>query len=180
MLSCAALLLVCACVSAYGVESLSPWPGRTLAPFSLESLDGRAVSLADARGAPVLVHYFATWCLPCRRELPALAALSARLPASQLNVIAISVAEPDIRVRRFFEALPVPFPVVLDRQRALARQWGIDVLPTTILLDASLEPRFVAEGEVDWGSDAAAAAIRSLAMPTDSHTAQTPVQKDTP
>lgn len=180
ILSFAALSLAFACSKVHGSERLEPWPGRALPPFSLESLDGHTVTLASHRGTPLLIHYFATWCIPCRRELPALAALASRFPASQLKIFAISVAEPDVRVRRFFEALPVPFPILLDRQRAVARQWAVDVLPTTILLDAGLQPRLFVEGEFDWGSEAAADAVRSLTISTDMQQAQTPLQEDTP
>lgn len=179
-LSFAALALAFACGKGYGFERLEPWPGRVLPPFSLDGIDGRTLALADHRGTPVLVHYFATWCIPCRRELPALAALASRFPAPQLKIVAISVAEPDVRVRRFFDAMPVPFPVLLDRQRAVAKQWDVYALPTTILLDARLQPRLFVEGEFDWASEAAADAVRSLAIPIDIQQAATPLQEDTP
>jgi thiol-disulfide isomerase/thioredoxin len=146
----------------------------------LDSLDGRVMTLVDHRGGPVLIHYFATWCIPCRQELPALAALASRYPAPQLTILTISVAEPDVRVRRFFEAMPVPFPVLLDRQRAVAKQWAIDVLPTSILLDARLQPRLFVEGELDWSSEAAAAAVTSLTAPLIVQPGQKPVQEDMP
>ena len=82
-------------------------------------------------------------------------------------------------MRRFFQALPVPFPVLLDRQRAVARQWEVDVLPTTILLDAHLQPRLFVEGEFDWASEAAADAVKSLAS-LDIQEAPKSVQEDTP
>jgi peroxiredoxin len=176
----AALSFAFACSTVHGLERLQPWPDRATLPFSLESLDGHTVALAHYRDVPVLIHYFATSCIPCRRELPALAALASRFPTPQLKILAISVAEPDVRVRRFFEALPVPFPVLLDRQRAAARGWGVDVLPTTVLLDARGKPRLFVEGEFDWGSEAAADAVRSLAIPIGNQQSPTPVQEDTP
>jgi peroxiredoxin len=176
----AALLISVACSKSQGFERLESWPGRALPPFALDSLDGHVVILADHRGGPVLIHYFATWCIPCRRELPALAGLSSRAPAPQLTILAISVAEPDVRVRGFFEASPVPFPVLLDRQRAVAKQWAVDVLPTTILLDADLQPRLFVEGEFDWNSEAADAAVRSLAIPIILQPGPKTVQEDMP
>ena len=180
VLCLAAISLTFACGSVRAFERLQPWLGRALSRFSLDSLDGPAVNLADHRGAPVLIHFFATWCIPCRRELPALASLASRFPTPQLEIFAISVAEPDVRVRRFFQTLSVPFPVLLDRQRAVANGWAIDVLPTTILLDASLQPRLFVEGEFDWGSTVAADAVRSLVIPIDSQQAQSPIQEDMP
>jgi peroxiredoxin len=176
----AAMSLTFACGSVHALERLQHWPGRALQPFLLDSLDGSTVNLADHRGAPVLIHYFATWCILCRRELPALGSLASRFPAPHLKIFAISVAEPDVRVRRFFQTLAVPFPVLLDRDRAVAKLWQVDVLPTTILLDDRLEPRVFVEGEFDWDSEAAANAVKSLAIPIDIQEAQTPIKEDTP
>jgi peroxiredoxin len=53
-------------------------------------------------------------------------------------------------VRRFFDKLPVDFPVLLDRDKAAAKSWGVDQLPTTFLLDGTLTPRFVIVGDFDW------------------------------
>src|SRR5947209_8047802 len=70
--------------------------------FSLDDLAGVRHDLSATPARLVLVHFFATWCEPCREELPALQRLSERGKASALAVFAISVAEPDARVRRFF------------------------------------------------------------------------------
>lgn len=180
LLAFAALLAVSTPCRGQASATLVPWPGRPLPPVVLERLGGAPLALADHRGAPVLVHYFATWCLPCRRELPALTELASRLAITRLQILVISVAEPDARVKRFFETMPVPFPVLLDRQRMAAKAWGVDVLPTTILLDARLEPRLFVEGEFDWLSQAAADAIRSLGPPASGEPIQPPLKETTP
>jgi peroxiredoxin len=96
------------------------------------------------------VHFFATWCEPCRKELPALQRLIERSGDSTLAIFAISVGEPDERVRRFFETTPLTFPVVLDRDREVAKLWRIQSLPTTYVLDRQLGPRLIVEGEFEW------------------------------
>ena len=67
-----------------------------------------------------------------------------------MQVIAISVAEPEMRVRRFLAAKAPGFPVLLDGDRAVARAWGVSTLPTSFVLDASLKPLLAAEEGVDW------------------------------
>jgi len=118
--------------------------------FVLDDLVSVRHDLSLMLGRVVLVHFFATWCEPCREELPMLERLLARSKNSALAVFAVSVGEPDDRVRRFFESMPLKFPVVLDRDRGVAKAWRIQTLPTTFVLDRELEPRLMVEGEFVW------------------------------
>jgi thiol-disulfide isomerase/thioredoxin len=117
--------------------------------FALDSLSGESKNLNDYQGRVVLVHFFATWCEPCREEIASLQRLSERASAPPL-VLAVDVGEVDIRVQRFFEKLPADFPMLLDRDKAAAKSWGVDQLPTTFLLDRTLTPRFVVVDDFDW------------------------------
>jgi peroxiredoxin len=119
--------------------------------FSLPSLDGPAHELARLRGRVVLIHFFATWCEPCRAEMASLRELQSRLDGRPLAIVPISVAEVDGAVRRFFADDPLPFAILLDRDRSVARAWNIQTLPSTVVLDHALKPRYIAEGDVDWG-----------------------------
>ena len=138
-----------------GVGRLAPkaepqiWTKGKKSPFALDSLNGESKNLKDQKGRVVLVHFFATWCEPCREEMASLQRLSERASVRPL-VLAVDVGEVDIRVQRFFEKLPVNFPVLLDRDKAAAKSWGVDQLPTTFLLDGTLTPRFVIVGDFDW------------------------------
>jgi thiol-disulfide isomerase/thioredoxin len=118
--------------------------------FVLPVLDGPALELARLRGRVVLVHFFATWCEPCRAEMASLNQLQSRLERQPFAIVPISVAEADGAVRRFFAGDSLPFAVLLDRDRAVAKAWNIHTLPSTIVLDRSLRPRLIAEGDVDW------------------------------
>src|SRR6266481_1069706 len=93
--------------------------------FLLPTLDGPPHELGRLRGRVVLVHFFATWCEPCREEMASLRELQSRLEGR-------------------------PFAILLDRDRAVARAWNIHMLPSTVVLDGALKPRFIAEGDVDW------------------------------
>jgi peroxiredoxin len=117
--------------------------------FSLRDLNGKNVPLQAYRGRTLLVHFFATWCVPCREELPALGRFFDR-SANSASVLAISVGEPDQRVKRFFAQTPVNFPVLLDPDLAVAKSWKISALPTTYILDADMKPVLVVEDEFPW------------------------------
>ena len=127
---------------------LQPWTegGRS---FSLPDTTGTDVALESARGRIVLVHFFATWCESCRAELPALNRLAARAHGN-VKVLAIAVADADRSVQRFLDNTPVDFPILLDRDRAVAKAWQVAALPTSFVLDASLRPRFVVESDYAW------------------------------
>ena len=118
--------------------------------FALPSLDGPTQDLAKLRGRVVLVHFFATWCEPCRAELASLRQLQSRLSWRPFAIVPISVAEADGAVRRFFAGEAAPFAILLDRDRAVAKAWSIHTLPSTVVLDGGLKPRFIAQGDVDW------------------------------
>jgi peroxiredoxin len=118
--------------------------------FSLPSLDGPTHELARLRGRVVLVHFFATWCEPCRAEMASLRQLQSRLDGRPFAIVPISVAEADGAVRRFFAGDLLPFAILLDRDRSVARAWNIHTLPSTVVLDHGLKSRFIAEGDVDW------------------------------
>ncbi len=120
------------------------------AHFILDELNREKLSLAAQHSEIVLVHFFATWCEPCRDELPALNRLVRRTDNNKVRVITISVAEVDMRVRKFVENLPVDFPVLLDRDRNVAKAWNVTTLPTTFILDRNLKPRLVVERDYDW------------------------------
>jgi thiol-disulfide isomerase/thioredoxin len=106
-------------------SELTPIAGPAKPDFLLQDVSGRTVPLKTFKGRLVLVHFFATWCEPCREELPALNRFLTRA-GPNASVVAISVAEVDPRVKRFFDAAPVDFPVLLDRDRAIANP-GISV-----------------------------------------------------
>jgi thiol-disulfide isomerase/thioredoxin len=130
---------------------LQPWTAGAQPTFSLPNTTAANVALETARGHVVLVHFFATWCEPCREELPALNRLAARA-GGNVEVLAIAVADADRSVQRFFETTPVDFPILLDRDRAVAKAWSVATLPTTFVLDASLQPKFVVETDFAWDS----------------------------
>lgn len=128
---------------------LQRWSGGAQPIFSLPTATGANVALEAARGHVVLVHFFATWCESCREELPALNRLAARA-GGNATVLAIAVADADRSVQRFFAATPVDFPILLDRDRAVAKAWNVATLPTTFVLDGTLQPTFVVETDFAW------------------------------
>jgi peroxiredoxin len=117
--------------------------------FTLQDMDGKTVSLKAFKGRTVLVHFFATWCEPCREELPALTRFLSR-SAPSVSVVATAVADADQRVTQFFERTPVNFPVLLDRNRAVAKSWNVSTLPSTYVLDARMKALLRVDADFQW------------------------------
>lgn len=119
--------------------------------FRLATLRGGEGGLPLETDRPVIIHFFATWCEPCRAEIATLEKFyEAR--EGKFDVLAVSVGEVPPRVRAFFKDTAVTFPVLLDADRAVTKTWSVQTLPTSIVLDAKLRPILTATGELDWAS----------------------------
>jgi thiol-disulfide isomerase/thioredoxin len=141
---------------------LRPWVEGTPPSFSLDDLHGTPRDLQAFKGNVVLLHFFATWCEPCVREMTSLQRLTSIVRDKPLRIVAIDVAEVDLRVRAFFEKLPVNFPVLLDRDRAVTKAWQVSALPSTVVLAPDLTPRLFIEGDLDWSRPDVLATIATL------------------
>lgn len=143
----AATVLICRAAMAEPVRLRTP-PEQIISEFSLEDVDGRSSELSAVNSDAIIVHFFATWCEPCREEFATLEHLAKS--GRNVKILAISVAEPPVRVKRFAEALQVTFPILLDADRRVAKTWGVTALPTTYILDRMHVARLFVEGDLDW------------------------------
>lgn len=147
-----ALLAACAvALNAAAGEPLKAWNGGATPPLALRTPAGETVDLASLRGRVVLVNFWATWCAPCVEEMPALARLRERLGPRGLEVIAVNQGEMPERVKAFMQRSGLDLPVVLDRDKDVAKAWKVRALPTTFVIDARGRIRLHAEGELDTG-----------------------------
>ena len=128
---------------------LQRWTAGAQPIFSLPNTAGADIGLETARGHVVLVHFFATWCEPCREELPALDRLAARADGS-VKVLAIAVADADRSVQRFFEATPVDFPFCSIATAPSPKRGTSRRCLRPFVLDTGLRPRFVVETDFAW------------------------------
>ena len=140
---------------------VSPWAGP-LAALDLLDTTGKRWRASDLQGRPVLLNFWASWCEPCRAEMPSLQALADLFSPDKLLVLAINFKELPARALRFAQSTGVTLPVLLDTQGLLARQWGVKVFPTTLMIDRHGKPRSRIQGEVDWTGKAAGKLVDGL------------------
>jgi len=134
--------------------SLRPVKSQALPPSADPRLDQ---VLALHKGQPVLVNFWATWCEPCREEMPVLARLAARWQARGVVVHTVAVADNTAKVDEFlWETLPDQkgLPVLHDRDQAISRAWDVRVLPTTVILDRRHRIVLRGTGAIDWDAPA--------------------------
>jgi len=107
----------------------------TVAPeFTLPQLDGDQISLSQFRGRPVLVNFWASWCAPCRSEMPALQQVATQYAGSGLVVIGINQLEDVPTVQGFVREFGLTFPIALDRDGVTSRAWRVYGIPQTYLV----------------------------------------------
>lgn len=117
--------------------------------LSLETMDGRTESLADYREQVVLVNNWATWCPPCKAEMPTLAAYYNEHHEEGFTVIAIDAGDPVDVVSEFAQSYNLAFPIWLDPDQASLRAFGNSSLPNSYVIDRSGTVRYAWIGQVN-------------------------------
>jgi cytochrome c biogenesis protein CcmG/thiol:disulfide interchange protein DsbE len=129
--------------------------------------DGQTVSLARLHGRVVILNFWATWCLECRREMPLLDQLHRELAGDGLAVVGINVREGNSSVRAYAKELGLTVPLVVDPSAEIGAAYGVIVIPTTFLVGRDGRAVARAIGPREWGSGQARALLRALlAEPT--------------
>lgn len=131
---------------------------------AFESEEGGEITLAEYEGKPVLVNFWATWCAPCRVEMPQLAALQDEYGGEDFEVVTIATGRNDpAGMERFLAEIGAEtLPRHKDPRQTLARDFGVLGLPVTLILDAQGQEIGRLQGEADWSSDSARAIVEAL------------------
>ena len=108
--------------------------GKPAPDFSLETLDGQSVSLADLKGQVVVLDFWATWCGPCVRSLPELDQIYQQKTGEGIKVYAINLKETQQQVQSFLQTRSLSVPVLLDTDGEVAQKFGIHAIPQTIVI----------------------------------------------
>ena len=145
------------------VDRFVPWKDPRGTPaLSLKDLAGRLHAIADYHGQVVLVNFWATWCDPCREEMPSMQRLKERLAGERFAILAVNNGESSTRVREYVERARLDFTVLLDPNGDAPRAWRVRVLPASFVVAPDGAVRYSVVGEIDWASPAAVDTVRRL------------------
>lgn len=141
--------------------TVSAWQGA-VPPLQAVDIHGKTWRLDELKGRAVLLNFWASWCEPCRAEMPTLQQLADLYGTDKLLVLAINFKEHPARAIQFATSTGLSLPILLDPQGQAARAWGVKVFPSTMLVDRQGRPRQRVQGEVDWTGIEAARWIENL------------------
>jgi cytochrome c biogenesis protein CcmG/thiol:disulfide interchange protein DsbE len=149
----------CSSCPSFGVQRFEK---RKAPPFSLKGLDGKKITLKDLNGKPVILTFWATWCSPCKEELPALEKFAVG-KKGQLTIIAMAIdGENKKKVQLFVEGNKINLTVLLDEKEQTARMYRVRAVPTTFLIDREGMMLGAIIGQRDWSVPEAWSAIKEL------------------
>ena len=130
--------------------------------FTLEALSGKPWSLKRARGKVIFLNFWATWCVPCRQEMPTMEKLHREFKEHGLEVVAVNIKESKKEVREFFDELGLTFTALLDTDGTVSQEYGAWSIPMTYIINQKGEFVGKVMGYRKWDSSQAHALFRDL------------------
>jgi peroxiredoxin len=135
-----ALLLLCLAWSV-AAEDIQQAPD-----FTLTDANGQSVTLSDLRGQVVMINFWASWCGPCREEMPLLEQIHQRYEALGFTLLGVNVEEDPTNGQAFLQERPVSFPVLYDSKNSISKLYEVIAMPSTVLIDRQGNIRYLHHG----------------------------------
>lgn len=130
--------------------------------FTLKSKDGGNIRLQDLRGEVVLLNFWASWCGPCRQEMPLMDEIYKEYKDLGFTILAVNVDEDSADADRFLASVPVSFPILYDQKSKVSELYKVDAMPTTVLIDRDGNKRFLHRGFKEGYEDEYAKQVKKL------------------
>jgi len=139
------LSILFACLLLFGTANGANIQGK--APnFTLKSNSGKNIKLSELRGQVVLLNFWASWCGPCRQEMPLLEKLQQRYSALGFTVLGVNVEEDSSKAKTLLKDIPVSFPILFDTQNTVSEQYKVSAMPSTVMIDRNGNMRYLHKG----------------------------------
>lgn len=114
--------------------------------FTLKSMAGKNIKLSELAGNVILLNFWASWCGPCRTEMPLLNDLQNRYEPLGFTVLGVNVEEDSAPAKTFLSKTPVDFPILLDNRNQVSKQYDVLAMPTTVMIDRNGKVRYLHKG----------------------------------
>jgi len=116
------------------------------ADFTLKSNTGKNLRLSDFRGQVVMLNFWASWCGPCRQEMPILDQLHTRYAKLGFTMLGVNVEEDSSKANAYLKDIPVSFPILYDTANQTSKLYNVSAMPTTVIIDRNGNMRFIHHG----------------------------------
>ncbi|GBF30790.1 thiol-disulfide oxidoreductase ResA [bacterium MnTg04] len=140
------ILLICLLLPLTNAAGVTGMVGQPAPDFALKSLDGENLRLSEFRGEVVMINFWATWCGPCRQEMPLLEELYRRYKKVGFRLLGVNIDDDLRSAIKMVDVLGVSFPVLLDERKQVSRLYDVNAMPATLLIDRSGIVRYIHHG----------------------------------
>jgi thiol-disulfide isomerase/thioredoxin len=147
----------------YAAAGIQPEKRKAAAPsFALRTVDGAILESDTLRGKVIVLNFWATWCGPCKEEMPAMQRLQEVFPAADFALLAVTTDQQQDAITAFAKGLGLSFPILLDDTKDVSAAFGVRGLPTTIIIDRQGHLIGRAIGPRRWDGPEAVALLKDL------------------
>ena len=150
-------------------RDLQAYKGGATPPLVLKDLNGKTQDLKQYRGKVVLINFWATWCPPCRAEMPSLQRLKAKMAGQPFVILAVDMGEAEPQVKAYIREIKTDFSVLLDKDGRALKAWKVFAFPTSYVVDAQGKIRYGLYGASEWDAADKVEKITQL-MPSTAQT----------
>ena len=156
-------LILSVCLSSPQAALLKPYKGPLQQPsLALKDLQGQMHKLSDYRGQVVLVQFWATYCVPCRTEMPSMNRLQDKLASKPFKILAVDMAEETAEVMAFVKQVKPKFTILLDEDGAALQRWKVFAAPASFIIGPDGDIKYTLYGGVEWDDAEIVATLVSL------------------
>lgn len=131
-------------------RELQPYKGAATPPLVLKDLSGKTHNLKDYRGQVVLINFWATWCPPCRAEMPSMQRLKEKMAGRPFVILAVDMGETEDAVKSYIREIKTDFAVLMDKDGHALKAWKVFAFPTSYVVDAQGKIRYGLFGSIEW------------------------------
>jgi len=142
----ARILIPALLLALLGGTATATGPAPPAPDFTLPARDGGEVRLSELKGQVVMINFWATWCGPCRQEMPLLQQIHAKYEPLGFTMLGVNVEPDSAAAQNWLKDMPVSFPIVFDRKSEVSSSFGVEAMPSSVLIDREGRVRHVHRG----------------------------------